>query len=96
MIMPCIQCSEDIEICGPDASQSDCIDFPHFDILRGDDDPDVTSGEHKCPEGWCFERKCVDTNGKSYSIWRPTDGNCRKHAYTAYRRWHQWHCSCNC
>lgn len=79
--MPCIDCDNGIEICGPDATQGDCEEFDGVFLQ------DTSSEEKKCPDGWCLERTCTE-DGVKYSIWHPTTG-CLKHAYTPYRKWHR-------
>ena len=86
--MPCIQCPNGAEICGPGVSQGDCSVFDGIEALEAPD-----KGDPKCPEGWCFERMCEE-GGKKWSVWRPTSGSCLRWAYTPYRGWHEQKCGC--
>lgn len=81
--MPCIICDNGAEICGPDASQSEC---DNFEGIEADVLPD--EADQKCPVGWCLERVC-EQDGQKYSIWRPIEKGCLQHAYTKHRGWHE-------
>jgi hypothetical protein len=84
--MPCITCENGAVICGPGVTQAECSDFRGVEMLDAD-------GEGKCPDGWCFDRKCTQ-DGQAYSIWRPTKGSCLQQAYTPWRAWHEKKCGC--
>lgn len=81
--MPCVDCGNGVEVCGPDATQQDCDAFGG--LLAG--------AEETCPPGWCWEEECKEGE-HHYSIWRPTEGGCRKRAYTKYEDWHKKECKC--